>query len=213
MADDAKYRVFEAAPGVIGIDDDSHSTSYLIEGSERALLIDTGWGADNFIELVNGLTRKKVAVALTHMHGDHTRHAGRFEPVYLHGDDIALLRAQEKCPPWVERARPLSDGSLIDLGGLEVEVLAVPGHTPGSVAFADAAHGALFTGDAIGSGVGVWMQVGTAIPLRAYQRGLRHFLARVAPFGPLAYLGGHIGRRARPASRATIRQTSGRCAP
>jgi glyoxylase-like metal-dependent hydrolase (beta-lactamase superfamily II) len=39
------------------------------------------------------------------------------------------------------------DGEILDLGGRALEVLHVPGHTPGSIALWEASTGVLFTGD------------------------------------------------------------------
>lgn len=196
--DQTKYEVYELVPGVTCINDALDSTSYLIEGKERALLIDTGWGADNFVDIVRELTTKPIVLAITHMHHDHIRHAARFDTVYMHAADKALLASALDSEPWVERIKPLADGDRIELGGIAIDVLEIPGHTPGSVVYVDAAHQRVFTGDAIGSGAGVWMQVTTAIPLRAYQRSLQTYLDRVAPYGPLVYCGGHIGQCGKP---------------
>ena len=49
-----------------------------------------------------------------------------------------------------------------------MRVLEVPGHTPGSVAFYDEKRNLLFTGDAIGSGIGVWMIVPGGLTLSEY---------------------------------------------
>lgn len=65
-------------------------------------------------------------------------------------------------------------------------------------AYLDEARGFVFTGDAIGSGEGVWIQVDTALPLRAYQRGLRAFLTRLSACGDLTFCGCHIGQCGRP---------------
>jgi glyoxylase-like metal-dependent hydrolase (beta-lactamase superfamily II) len=46
-----------------------------------------------------------------------------------------------------EPTRLLGEGDLVDLGDRVFEVLHVPGHTAGSVAFWDPAGGLLFTGD------------------------------------------------------------------
>ncbi len=58
-----------------------------------------------------------------------------------------------------EQFTPVSGGDVIELGGCPVRVLEMPGHTPGSVIFVDEGHKVVFTGDAVGSGVGVWMQL------------------------------------------------------
>jgi glyoxylase-like metal-dependent hydrolase (beta-lactamase superfamily II) len=47
---------------------------------------------------------------------------------------------------------PLADGEVIDLGDRVLEVIHLPGHTPGSAALFDHASGALFTGDVLYDG-------------------------------------------------------------
>lgn len=203
----APYEVFAVKPGVTGINDETDATSYLIEGSERALLIDTGWGDDRFEAIVHSLTDKPVSLAVTHMHRDHILHAGRFETVYMHPADAALLKASGKTEPWVQRVRPLRDGDAIDLGDERVEVIEVSGHTPGSLVFLAPGRGVLCTGDAIGSGEGVWMQVTTATPLSDFQRSLRYLLAWMTPYGDdVTYLGGHKGQgKDNPLTLETVR--------
>jgi glyoxylase-like metal-dependent hydrolase (beta-lactamase superfamily II) len=49
--------------------------------------------------------------------------------------------------PGAELTAGIGDGDLIDLGDRSLEVLHVPGHTPGSVALWEAGTGRLFTGD------------------------------------------------------------------
>ena len=51
----------------------------------------------------------------------------------------------------------------------------VPGHTPGSVAVWEKDEDLLFTGDAIGSGCGVWMQVPGGLTVAQYAESLRFF--------------------------------------
>ena len=196
--DKTKYEVYQIVPGITCINDYSDSTSYLVEGAGSALLIDTGWGADNFMDILRGLADKPVALALTHMHHDHIRHASRFDKVYMHARDTALLAANQDKEPWVDKVIPVKDGDVFDLGGVRVEAVAAAGHTPGSMAYLDPEHGAVFTGDAIGSGEGVWMQVAAAIPLQAYRRSLHAFLKRLEKCGPLTFLGGHIGQCGKP---------------
>ena len=48
--------------------------------------------------------------------------------------------------------RLLNDGDVIDMGDRRLEVLLVPGHSPGSIALWDAATGTLFAGDVVYDG-------------------------------------------------------------
>jgi glyoxylase-like metal-dependent hydrolase (beta-lactamase superfamily II) len=49
--------------------------------------------------------------------------------------------------PGCEPTRLLAEGDVVDLGDRVLEVLHLPGHTPGSLGLWDAGHGLLFTGD------------------------------------------------------------------
>jgi glyoxylase-like metal-dependent hydrolase (beta-lactamase superfamily II) len=53
-------------------------------------------------------------------------------------------------PP--EPAGYLSDGQIITSAGLDLEVIAVPGHSSGGVAFYSGENGVIFTGDALFAG-------------------------------------------------------------
>lgn len=46
---------------------------------------------------------------------------------------------------------PMYDGDLFDLGNIVLEVIAVPGHTCGSVVFLDRRARAIYSGDACNS--------------------------------------------------------------
>ena len=54
-----------------------------------------------------------------------------------------------------------------------VEVLALPGHTPGSMIFLDRQNKCIYTGDAIGSGCGVWLQLFHSLDLKTYHTALQ----------------------------------------
>lgn len=71
------FGVRQIAPGVYHIDEWGVASCYLVAGSERALLIDTGVGLGNMPGLVRTLTKLPVTVAATHAHCDHIGGAGR----------------------------------------------------------------------------------------------------------------------------------------
>lgn len=157
--------------------------SYLIVGTTSALLFDTGMGMSPISSVVQELTRLPVQVLNSHTHFDHiggnaefahvlamdtdfTRdHARHYPPAAYHGDaqPAALCRPLPNgvtAENW--RIRPFTperfirDGYRIDLGGRELQAIAVPGHTPDAIALLDAKAGLLWTGDSYYEGP-IWL--------------------------------------------------------
>ena len=122
---------------------------YLIEGNERAILIDAGVYIPNLDKIVAKITSKPVTMVLTHAHGDHVGGVGPFPEVYLNAGDMTI--APNNMRNYKGKIRYLNDGQVIDLGGREIEVIFTPGHTPGSATFFDKAQHYGFSGDAFGS--------------------------------------------------------------
>mgnify|MGYP000597070206 CR=1 FL=1 len=81
-------RIERIADGLWALDDAHQGSLYLIEGNERALLIDAGMGAEPLLPVLRTLTDKPIALALTHAHVDHMERADEFETVYLHRGDL-----------------------------------------------------------------------------------------------------------------------------
>ena len=199
------YRTEPIADGLWAIDDENQDSMYLIEGRDRALLIDTGMGRSPLLPLLRTLTDKPIDLALTHAHVDHMEHADEFETVYLHRADAAawpgrlslLFRAGQmlfhvpRRRLRASRFTPVDEGSVLDPGGCPIRILHVPGHTPGSVIYVDDAHRALFTGDAFGSGEAAWMWLPFGWNVSAYRDSLRALLPRLQPYRNYRFLGGH----------------------
>ena len=122
---------------------------YLIEGDERALLIDAGTQMRNLDKVVASLTDKPVMLALTHGHGDHVGGAVCFPEVWIHPADTSMIATGAR--EYGVKVNLLSDGEVIDLGGRQIEVMHTPGHTSGSLTFFDKAKGYGFSGDSFGS--------------------------------------------------------------
>lgn len=144
---------------------------YLVEGEDRAALIDTGSGFGSLRAVVERLTDKPVIVLLTHGHTDHAMGAGEFETVYMnhrddyiygpHGDKAFRLSGLELAEGYdqrededyiptapVERFRNLQGGDVFDLGGVTIEVYDCAGHTKGSVVMLIREERMLLLGDA-----------------------------------------------------------------
>ncbi len=191
----ARYEVEWLGPGLWQIDDAGNDTCYVIEGAEKALVIDTAMGSGDLIACIRGLTQLPLELALTHAHGDHLRHADSFDTVYMsHAEEPVLAFSRKHMLPGLrlrlEDCRDIGDGDTIDLGGgVVIEVVALPGHTPGSLIFIDRAHGVLFTGDALGG----WLQVPAALPLSEFRANLERFtrLLERPGYEDLVFLGGH----------------------
>ena len=122
---------------------------YVIEGDDKALVIDAGTSMPHLDKAVAALTDKPVMLALTHGHGDHVGGAVCFPDVWIHPADTTLIAGGRR--GYKGTIHYLSDGEVIDLGGRQIEVLHTPGHTSGSVTFFDKAKGYGFSGDAFGS--------------------------------------------------------------
>lgn len=103
--------------------------AFLIVGDERALLVDAGGEPFDVNEIVRSVTPLPCDLFFTHCDGDHTASHAQFEAAYCHADDQELLlhgRDPVQC-----RLIPVEDGHVFDLGGRRIEVLHIPGHTPG----------------------------------------------------------------------------------
>ncbi|MDO4622005.1 MAG: MBL fold metallo-hydrolase [Eubacteriales bacterium] len=130
---------------------------YLLEGEEKALLIDTGWGSGNLRALVEKLTDKPILVVNSHFHPDHAGGNGEFEQVYVsrrYADDVGTL--SESLMPFDLSRLPhpdyvkilIGEGFVFDLGNREVEVMeARNAHCNSSLFFLDRSHRMIFTGD------------------------------------------------------------------
>ena len=75
---------------------------------------------------------------------------------------------------------PVCDGDTLDLGGRELEIVELPGHTPGSIAVLDRSRRALISGDPIQNGR-IFM-FGPARDLRQYLTSLRDLQKRIGEF-------------------------------
>lgn len=192
------FRVTRIDNGAYSILDAGDSSFYVVEGAERAAVIDTGiTPGGRIMPTVRSLTDKPLVLVLTHAHIDHMHHMDEFQEVYLCHDDLSLppVFLQEMMGGKdldLQSTRDMRTGTVIPLGDDSLEIFQVPGHTPGSVVVLDPRRDLLFTGDAIGSGYGVWLQVPGAVPLEGYLHSLKALMKwLVDRGGRMRFWGGH----------------------
>lgn len=129
----------------------------------EAVVVDPGWDAPQLrLELARAGARC-AAILLTHTHWDHVGGVaelaeGTGAPVYVHEEAAPGLEdprpalAGISIRPYAEACR-IAGGESLTVAGIAFEVLDVPGHAPGHVAYL--ADGCLFSGDVLfADGVG-----------------------------------------------------------
>ena len=138
------------------------SNSYIcstIKGN--CVLIDGGLDPTTIDGAMLDLSLTPTSVFCTHGHFDHAGSAAFFQkkyglPVYLHGDDLKLLKASNfllmafKLGSRIEQpsvVTAVASGDSIDVAGHALTFHGAPGHTPGSCLIE--LGGSLFTGDTI----------------------------------------------------------------
>jgi len=148
--------------------------SFLIVGSDRALLFDTGLGIGDMRQVVSGLTDRDIVVLNSHTHYDHIGGNYQFDTIYGRDTPYTRERTRGSAPDavagflkegWVWKALPpgfdpatfrsrpfdidrvVGEGDIIDIGGRRLEILETPGHAPDSICLLDRDNRILFTGD------------------------------------------------------------------
>lgn len=172
------YTVNKVSDTVYCISDVWSDLMYLVVGSKKALLIDTGFGLCDLNELIKEITPLPVTVVLTHGHPDHAMGAYQFEEVYLNYKETDLFNKvnsreyrkltcdefvksnkdkkldKKFLERWIEigtsNVKMVNEGDVFDLGGgCKIKVILSPGHTKGSICLLYEKEQALFSGDTI----------------------------------------------------------------
>ncbi|GAE32785.1 MBL fold metallo-hydrolase [Alkalihalobacillus hemicellulosilyticus] len=137
------------------------NSQYLIIGSERALLLDSGSGRRPILSVVQSITNKPVALFNSHTHFDHIGNNQEFEQIAMAdlpinreqmvGDffaakfrlRLALRRRLFRIREWI---KPFD---YIDLGNRKLTVLPLKGHSANHVGLLDETNGFIFAADAL----------------------------------------------------------------
>ncbi len=155
---------------------------WLIKGQNQDLLIDTGLGVSSLRQYIASLIDKPLLAIASHIHFDHAGGIHEFDLRAIHAAEAEALKTGDDyealCSPeqgWVhadhfdllpyvgftveqytlhaaEPTQILQEGDVLDLGNRALEVLHLPGHSPGCIALYDPMLKELFSGDVIYDG-------------------------------------------------------------
>ena len=150
---------------------------FLLTGSEKALLIDSGRELHTARDIAESLTDLPVMLLNTHADGDHTGSNEQFESFYMHPDEEAHFRRGGRGGAIL----PIREGDILDLGGRELRIIDLPGHTPGSIAVLDVGNRVLISGDPVQEHGRIFM-FGAHRNMENYIRSLEHLETFTAEF-------------------------------
>lgn len=155
---------------------------YLLLGSERALLLDTGTGHADLRSVVDKLLAGRdleLVVAHTHGHGDHIGGDSQFDQVV--GTSAAEVADYFGITYWPDEI------TVLDLGDRLLDLIPIPGHQGSDIALYDRTTRLLLTGDSLYPGrlyVPNWP---------AYRASIDRLAKFVAAGNPVSWvLGAHI---------------------
>ena len=117
---------------------------FLLTGTEKALLIDSGMTV-RAKEIAQTLTDLPVSLLNTHADLDHIGSNEQFASFYMHPAEEANYRRSGK-PGTI---LPVSEGDELDLGERKLRIIHLPGHTDGSIAVLDIQNRVLISGDPV----------------------------------------------------------------
>lgn len=151
--DEPYFQAKQIAPGTWQVLSAGDYT-YVVEGDEEVIVIDSGYGAGNLRAFCQSLVPGKPVyrVLNTHNHFDHTLNNYQFDAVYMSEacyagrwspmGELAALDVPTDYPVVF-----LKDGDVIDLKGRPLEVYNIEEHCTGSLQFLDRKNRILFCGD------------------------------------------------------------------
>jgi len=183
------YEIAEIAPDSYQLTearDALQCNSFVVDGGDEALVIDTGLGIGDLRATVATVTDAAPRLFLTHSHWDHIGAAHQFDDVVVDprertADDRVTIdtlsdefvdRPAQFVENWRALGRSFPDGfdpdayalppaegvgtveagDVLTVGDHELELLFLPGHSPGQLAALDRETGVLYGADAIGIG-------------------------------------------------------------
>lgn len=138
-----------------------NSNCYILVHNKEALVIDPSASAKSILERVHAEGAELTGILLTHGHFDHivsidTLRRISSAPLMIHKEDAEMLEDGVKNAfslffgqdiSYAPAQRLLEGGDTINLGGIQIEVIHLPGHSKGSVCYYIPGERTMFTGD------------------------------------------------------------------
>ena len=131
-----------------------YTNCYMAWGEgDKCVLIDPGFDGNQILEQVRARGKQVEAILLTHGHFDHVGGVKAIAQetgckVYIHKLDMELpQRLTLGTVPYTDN---YEEGDVLSLGGLSIQVMHTPGHTPGGVCLL--CENAMFSGDTLFAG-------------------------------------------------------------
>ncbi|HEV2400466.1 MAG TPA: MBL fold metallo-hydrolase [Candidatus Sulfotelmatobacter sp.] len=179
--DRTAYVSEEVLPGVRMVRDSDNDKMFLVRGTTKCVLIDSGQGRGELKSYLSQFTGGlPIEPIFTHNHGDHIGQADQFirdsvEHIGEPDRPVAEKLLKSRGIPddvIAKNLLPIHEGDRIDLGDRSLIIHEVPGHTNGSLVVFDEKNGWLFTGDSYGSNSptipdALWLQW-SQVPLDRY---------------------------------------------
>lgn len=185
---------------------------FLIVGEKRAIVYDSMFGYGNLRRFCEKVTSLPLILVNSHFHGDHAAGNFDFESCYIHAYDlpgiyqgfaktreelfaravetakpefVEHLKPEDMCEMRPMKAFPIFDGDVFDIGGRQLTVIHVGGHSPGSIMLLDPEYGIAYSGDTCNNDT----IVRGSDSIEEYLEGLLHLQKYI---GKIRYLlGGH----------------------
>jgi hydroxyacylglutathione hydrolase len=135
------------------------------EGADKVLIVDPGDEPERILAALEQWGGEVEAILLTHTHFDHIGAVAPVAeatgaPVYCPAIETPVLADIMAFVPWegfgpyesYEADETVEGGELLELAGLEIDVIFTPGHSPGHVTYSIRGEDAIFSGDVLFQG-------------------------------------------------------------
>ena len=153
------YKMSSVTTGLVA----TKTKKIINEDTKEAIMIDASGNPKHLLEDIVIAEAKPVAILLTHAHFDHIDAVdmirsefpdieviiGKNDEELMGNPNLNLSMAFMGDPVSVKADRTVNDGEVINLIGIRIECIEVPGHTKGGMCYYMPELSALFDGDTL----------------------------------------------------------------